>query len=95
MFTYGLLINRQYAVFFFCFGTVIQFGEASDCCLNSRIRERIANGVLNVNIGGLFELENSTTKPEFIAANLAIDHVNKGEFVPGVRLSLFENDTKV
>ncbi|CAD5120252.1 DgyrCDS8822 [Dimorphilus gyrociliatus] len=94
MFAYRLLIGHQYALFFLCFGPFSCVGKASDCCSNSNVSERTRNGLLKVNIGGLFELENSTSKPEFIAANLAIDHVNKGGFVPGIRLSLFENDTK-
>lgn len=53
------------------------------------------NDPLEVNIGGLFELENSSIRPEYVAAGLAIEQVNSQGFIPGVRLTLFANDTKV
>ena len=50
-------------------------------------------------IGGLFELNGSAItrngRSELEAAQLAVDHINEQQFIPGYHLEMFFNDTKV
>ncbi|CAD5116182.1 DgyrCDS5099 [Dimorphilus gyrociliatus] len=92
MFVNGLLIRSQYVLFLIIFELTSR--RKSPWCTSANGVNTTINGILEVNIAGLFELENSTIRPEFVAAGLAIQQVNKKGFIPGVRLSLFANDTK-
>ncbi len=58
------------------------------------------NGLLNIYIGGLFELSETTAgitygQSELAAAQLAIRHINQQGTLPGYKLHMFYNDTKV
>ena len=54
----------------------------------------------NIYIGGLFELSDTPVgitygQSELAAAQLAIRHINQQRILPGYKLHMFYNDTKV